>query len=335
MEAAMLDLRQVRSFVTVAREGSVTRAAELLNYAQSSVTAQIHALEEELGVPLFDRVGRGVSLTNVGADFMVHAERVLGVAEEARLSVRSGGEPSGRLTIAASESLLTYRLPELLRTFQCKFPAVEIVLHTSSVCASEVVIDPGVDLAITIDVPVLNPELAVETLREERMVCVVAKEHALAGMQRVTAEQMSAHQILLTERTCSYRGVFERTLAQAGSRVSKSLEFASVEAMKQCAVARMGVAVLPEFVVADELERGELVVVPWPARNLYVYTQILRNREKWFSPAAQAFWTNAVELLRKRKVALAGELHEEGRGRYQEGKGAEAGVELKVVGSVA
>lgn len=293
----MLDLRQVRSFVTVAREGSITRAADVLHYAQSSVTAQIHALEDDLGVPLFDRVGRGLSLTTAGTDFLVHAERLLGVAEAARLSIRSCGEPSGRLTITASESLLTYRLPEVLRIFQSRFPAVEIALHASTTCATLVALDPGVDLSITIDEPVLSSQFIAQALLEEPMVSVVSAEHPLAHAKKITAALMGEQQMLLTERTCSYRGVFERTLVQHGSRVARSLEFSSVEAIKQCAIARMGVAVLPQFVVADDLRSGKLIALPWPAQSLSVYTQIVRSREKWFSPAMQAFWNTAIEML--------------------------------------
>jgi DNA-binding transcriptional LysR family regulator len=293
----LLDLRQVKSFATVAREGSLTRAASLLNYAQSSVTAQVHALEQELGVPLFDRVGRGLSLTTAGTEFLGYAERLLGLAEEARLSASSGGQPAGRLTLAASESLLTYRLPDLLRTFQCEFPQVEIALHTSAVCASVLAMDAGVDLAITIDELVRDPQFVVQTLRAERMVSAVWPEHPLAHLKRVTAKEIADYQILLTERSCSYRALFERTLALHGSRVSRSLEFASVEAIKQCALARMGVAVLPEVVVAEELRKGTLIALPWPTRSLHVYTQIVRKKEKWFSPAMQAFWKSAIEQL--------------------------------------
>jgi DNA-binding transcriptional LysR family regulator len=299
----VLDLRQVKSFAMVAREGSVTRAAALLNYAQSSVTAQVHALEEELGVPLFDRVGRGLTLTTAGTEFLSYAERLLGLAEEARLSASSGGQPAGRLTIAASESLLTYRLPDLLRTFQCEFPTVEIALHTSAVCASVMAMDPGVDLAITIDELIRDPQFVVQTLRAERMVSAVWSGHPLAQLKRVTAKEIGEYQILLTERSCSYRALFEQTLALHGARVSRSLEFSGVEAIKQCALARMGIAVLPEVVVAEELRKGTLVALSWPTHSLHVYTQIVRKREKWFSPAMQAFWKSAIQQLSTAKQA--------------------------------
>ena len=297
----MLDLRQVKSFTAVAREGSLTRAAAVLHYAQSSVTAQIKALEEEVGAPLFDRIGRGLSLTTAGTQFLAYAERLLALEQEARTSA-AGGQPSGRLTIASSESLLTYRLPDLLRTFQGQYPAVEIALQATSVCGVAAVVDAAVDLSITIDEMVQDPSLMVETLRTEPMVSAVWAGHPLSDRKRVTAADICEFQILLTERSCSYRALFERSLAQSGTRIARSLELASVEAIKQCALARMGIAVLPQFVLAEELRKGTLIALPWPARGLEVYTQILRRKDKWFSPAMQAFWQGALKQLRPAAV---------------------------------
>src|SRR5580698_2385596 len=113
----LLDLRQVRTFLEVARTRSFTRAAAQLYYAQSSVTAQVQLLEKDLGLPLFNRLGRQVELTSAGRQFLSYAERLICLAEEARLSVQKNGEIAGPLVVSASESLLTYRLPELLRTF--------------------------------------------------------------------------------------------------------------------------------------------------------------------------------------------------------------------------
>ncbi|GAC1419823.1 MAG: hypothetical protein NVSMB62_13010 [Acidobacteriaceae bacterium] len=104
--------------------------------------------------------------------------------------------------------------------------------------------------------------------------------------------------MLLTEHSCSYRALFERTLAAAGVRPSRTLEFASVEAIKQCARARMGVAILPEMVVAEDLRARTLVALPWPRAELKVYIQLVRRRDKWVSPAMQAFWDTAITTLR-------------------------------------
>jgi DNA-binding transcriptional LysR family regulator len=137
----------------------------------------------------------------------------------------------------------------------------------------------------------------VESLRAEPVCAVVAREHPLAVRARVTPQQIGVEQLLLTEHSCSYRALFERTLAQAGVRPTRTLVFASVEAIKQCALARMGVAVLPEMVVAGELHAGTLVALPWPKGGLRVYIQLVRRKDKWVSPAMQAFWNEAVGAL--------------------------------------
>ena len=294
---AMLDLRQMRTFRTVAAERSFTRAAAVLHYAQSSVTAQIHGLEEELGVPLFDRLGRQVELTVAGHQLVKYADSLLELAEEAKLAVHSKGEPSGPLTVSASESLLTYRLPELLRTFQCRYPKVNLSLHTSEVCTSWSALDAGVDVALTIDEVVKAPSFIVKRLRTEPMVAAVSVDHPLAKRKKIAASDLAQQQILLTERSCSYRGLFERTMGAEGARITKALEFSSVEAIKQCALARMGVAVLPEFVLHEELKGGRLVALAWPEKRLSVYTQMIRHKDKWVSPVVEAFWTMATELM--------------------------------------
>jgi len=288
----MLDLRQIRTFRTVAAERSFTRAASVLNYAQSSITAQVHGLEEELGVPLFDRLGRQVELTAAGEQLLGYAAKLMELAEEAKLAVHSKGEPAGPLTVSASESLLTYRLPELLRAFQCRYPAVNISLHASLVCTYGTPLDPGVDIALTIDEPVRAPSYIVQRLRTEPMVAAVSADHVLAKKKKITAKDLVEQQILLTEQSCSYRA-----LMAEGARISKSLDLASVEAIKQCALARMGIAVLPEFVLHEELVKGSLVALAWPPQKLHVYTQMIRHRDKWVSPVVDAFWKMATELI--------------------------------------
>ena len=293
----LLDLRQVRTFLEVARTRSFTRAAAQLFYAQSSVTAQVQSLEKDLGLPLFNRLGRQVELTEAGRQFMTHAERLICTAEQARLSVQKDGRIVGPLVVSAAESLLTYRMPELLQTFQATYPDVQLTLHADATCATTAAGEPGVDLALSIDEPIEAPQLLVHKLRKERMLAVVAAGHPLAKKCCVTATELTGQQILLTDRMCSYRALFERTLGHEGGRVERQLEFASVEALKQCAIARMGVAVLPELVVTAELQRGALVALPWPQKPIYVYTQLIRHRDKWFSPVMQAFWTMATQLL--------------------------------------
>lgn len=297
----MLDLRQLRAFTAVVREGSFTRAAGALNYAQSSVTAQIQALEQQLGVPLLDRLPGRIELTAAGESLITYADRLLSLAEEACDSVQTSREPSGTLTLSASESVLTYRLPGLLRAFQDRYTKVKIELNAPGICEFGPPIEPGVDIAISINERIEQAHLIVEPLLTEPVRAVIAPDHPLATRGKITPQDIVAEQMLFTEHSCSYRALFERTLASAGVRPTRTLEFASIEAIKQCARARMGIAILPEMVIADDLQSKALVAIPWPRTPLKVYTQLVRRRDKWVSPAMQAFWDTALTTLRPLK----------------------------------
>ena len=293
----MLDLRLLRTFQAVASARSFTRATAALHYSQSSVTAQVQALEGELGVPLFDRSGRVVSLTSAGRQLRGYADRLLVLAEEARLAVRHQDAPAGTLTISAPETLLSYRLPGLLQAFQGAYPAVQLLLGSGSSCVPGNGLEPGVDVAFTLDLPVRAPQLVVVSLQEEAVRLVVAPDHPLARKPSLTGAELAREQFLVTIPTCGYRMLFERTLRAAGTRAVRCLDFESVEAIKQCAVARMGVGVLPRVVAAAEIALGKLVELPWPAgkrtRALTVHTQMMRHRDNWLSPNVAAFWSAA------------------------------------------
>ena len=136
---------------------------------QSNVTAQIKALEEELGMPLFDRLGRRVTLTDAGRRFQPFAEQALVVMEQGQRAIRNGAEPSGPLRISAPESILTYRLPPVLRVFRRRFPLVELVFvpHIGVTYAAE--LDAGkIDIAISMCDRPFNPSYKSVCLRTER-----------------------------------------------------------------------------------------------------------------------------------------------------------------------
>jgi len=290
----MLDLRELKTFRAVAGEKSFTRAANVLHYAQSSVTAQIQSLEAEVGVPLFDRLGRQVELTFAGRQLLLYADKLLSMAGEAQRAVRDEGEKTGTLTMLAPETLLAYRLPKLLKRFQSEYPGIHLSLSASESCGTGGDIEPNVDVAFSLDVPLRAPHLIVQPLRTEPIVLVVAAGHPLATKKKVKAQEIGAQQVLVNERACSYRALFERTLRAEGVPVTRSLELLSVEAIKQCALASLGVAVLPEVVVHREIQQGTLAVVDWPRRPLAVYTQLYRHRDKWMSPVMTAFWEMAI-----------------------------------------
>jgi DNA-binding transcriptional LysR family regulator len=298
-----VELRQLKIFRVVARTLNFTRAASELGYVQSNVTAQVQALERELGVPLFDRLGRRVVLTDAGRSLLRYAERLLDLEEEAREAVAGGGEPAGSLVVGAAPSLSAYRLPRLLRLFGSRFPRVKLSFRpTPHKELGARVADGSLDVAFLMEGPVRSASLLAEVLAEEPLVVLAPPDHPLVGSARVIPGDLAGEPVVLTEPGCNYRLMFERELAETGVEPAAALEFDGVEAVKQCVAAGMGVAMLPEITVEAELERGELAALRWAGKDHKIPVQMIQHKDKWVSPALAAF------LGVSRKVLSAGEL---------------------------
>lgn len=291
-----MELRQLETFRAVATALSFTRAAAALDYAQSSVTAQIQALEAELGVRLFDRLGRRVALTDAGERLLEYAERLLRLAEEARAALTNGGEPAGTLTIGAPETVLTYRLPSVLQRFRTRFPRVRLLFRPTPNAELQRAIGEGVlDVGFGLGEPMQSRSLEAELLGTEPLAIVAAPEHPLAAAARVEPGQLQRETLLLTRPGCGYRALFLSTLAAEGAPPAGSLDFGSVEAIKQCVAAGLGIAALPRVAVASELGDGQLVALAWSGPALAVAIQLLWHPARAWSPPLRAFLEIARE----------------------------------------
>jgi DNA-binding transcriptional LysR family regulator len=285
-----MEVRQLHIFRTLAEELNFTRTAEKVHTVQSNVTAQIRSLEEELGMPLFDRLGRRVALTEAGRRFQPFAEQALAAMEQGRRAIQNGDEPCGPLRIGAPESVLTYRLPEVLRQYRRRCPHVELIFLPYSDTSLLAEIDSGrFDMAILIADAVHSPSLESTRLRTERVFLIAHADHPLAGRSTVKPSDLSEQAMLLTTSGCNYRVKLDRILAMQNIRRGHVTEFSSVEALKQCVAAGMGVGLLPAVVVARELRQNQFKVLHWAGPSLDIATHILWHKDKWVSPAMKAF----------------------------------------------
>lgn len=295
-----MELRQLSMFKMLATTLSFTRTAAALGYVQSNISAQIQALEEELGAPLVDRLGKQVALTDAGQRFLPYVEQILTLVEEARMAVSEKSEPIGTLTISAPESLCTYRLPHLLSAFQRDYPQVRLMFRPCPVADLRRQVSEGaVDVAFVLEDALQVKGLMVEPLVREPVLLVAASDHPLTGRNEVCPADLDGECLLLTEVGCTYRNLFLQRLAMDGIYPTTILEFTSVEAIKQCVMARMGVTVLPRMAVERELAGGQLAALAWIEKEFHVMTQMLWHREKWLSPALQVFLAMARELFRE------------------------------------
>jgi len=285
-----MEVRQLQTFLVLAEELNFTRTAERVHTVQSNVTSQIKALEAELGSPLFDRLAKRVVLTETGRRFRPYAEKALAAMEQGLQAARFGAEPAGPLRIYAPESVLTYRLPPVLQAFRRSFPRVEIMFRpeTDNTLAEE--LECGrIDLAISMSDSVDAEQLSSVRLGSEDVYLFATPDHPLAHGRRVSPRDLADHTLLLTEAGCGYRKKLDQQLAAANVRPLHITEFSSVEAIKQCVIAGLGVGLLPEVVIACEVKKRQFALLNWHGGKMTIATHVLWHKDKWVSGGMRAF----------------------------------------------
>lgn len=298
-----MELRQLITFRMVASTLNFSRAAEVLNYVPSNVTMQIKALEEELGVRLFDRLGKQLVLTTAGERFLTHIQSVLEKLDEARSVVHDNENLSGTLTISANEVLCAYRLPAVFQLFRSRYPGVRLIFRSvPNQELKQTLFEGTADVVFMLDETILSTGLTVEPLQEETFRLFVAPDHPLAKPTALHLEDFHGEVFLVNEKGCTYRTMFDRTFEKRGIDDITYLEFQNAEAIKQCAIARIGIAFLPEITVEAEVERGELVALPWQLPDLHVYTHMAWHKDKWLSPIISSFIETAREVIEENKT---------------------------------
>ncbi|KGX92657.1 LysR family transcriptional regulator [Pontibacillus halophilus JSM 076056 = DSM 19796] len=280
-----MEIRHLQSFIKVVEYASFSKAAHSLDYAQSTITAHIKNLEDELGAPLFDRLGKKIQLTALGSSFLQKAKQMIQLYEESTHMAHPTEHPRGSLTIGAPESLAVYRLPSIMRAFKQAYPEVYLTVKVGDCPELYDQITKGdVDIALMLDVHADHyEELEMEDLLEEEMVVVEANDDIPLQSNRHTPT------VLYTEKGCSYRAVFDDYLYHNRIQPNHSMEFWSVEAIKQCVKCGLGIALLPAITVEEDRRQGKLTAIPWMKEGVHVRSMLAYHKHKWHSPAMKAF----------------------------------------------
>ena len=295
-----MDFKQLNAFLTISRLQSFTKAADALGYAQSTITTQIKLLESELDVKLFERIGKSTTLTHEGKKLLPYAKQILKLSSDIKTTVACEDKPSGTLTIGAAESLCVLRLPEILKKYRQLYPDVDVSLKFGS-CAdfrhylSENIIDVAFSLGVKID----SDEFISDVELPEKMLLLAYPGHHLINKDNVFPEDIADESLILTETGCSYRAAFERVLKDKGIKPNIILETGSVQAIKQFTMSGLGITILPEIAVKDEVLSKKLIPLNWAGPDLNIISQVLYHKDKWISPALREFISLSNKFLKK------------------------------------
>jgi DNA-binding transcriptional LysR family regulator len=276
----------------VATIGSFNQAAELLDYAQSTVSDQIRALETDLGIKLFHREGKQISLTAAGELFLQYAQKMINLEEEARTEVGGSEKISGSLSIRIPETISTYYLPPVLNQFHARFPAVDFNFNScSSQGLSEELRSGIIDCAFLITNEFRAVDLTTQTLTDVPLGLIAHPENPLAAKNNVTLAQLNEYPIFATTSDCSYFKILEKLFAEEKMSMSAVYRINSLEAIKRNIRNGTGIALLSKIAVHEEISKGLLVELPLTCGTLSAKMIMIWLKNKWHPPILEAFMT--------------------------------------------
>lgn len=280
-----MDIQLVKVFYTTAKEGSISKAAIKLNFAQSNVTLKIQQLEADLKTTLFYRHNRGITLTPYGQILVIYAEKILHITQEARLAVCESAVPLGPLHIGSMETTAAVRLPILLTQYHTEYPEVDITLTTGST-------DKHINAVLHYELngafitgPVEHPELVQEHVIDEELVLLTPMSHSSV----TSIQDVGLRTLLVFPNGCTYRTKLLQMLSEEGIIPIKVMDFGSIETIIGCVGAGLGISLMPRSYITEAAQQGRIRSHEIQGRHSSVSTVFIRRKDAIMTPAFSAF----------------------------------------------
>lgn len=279
-----MDLHVLRIFKAVADNGGIARAAEKLHCVQSNVSARLTQFEKTLDIKLFHRVGNRLVITDDGVRLLDYADRLLSLAEEARLAITGQGAPHGKLHIGSMETAAALRLPPVLADFHRQHPQVELQLSTGPTnFLVEQVLGRHIDIAL-VGGPVDSAELGQMEVFEEELVLVTDLAHPTV----VVPQDVQNRTVLSFRSGCAYRNRLERWFEE-GQVTPNVMEFGAFETILSCVGAGMGVTLMPASLLIKRNLLATVRMHTLPARIARVKTLLVWRKDRSRHAVRDAF----------------------------------------------
>lgn len=297
-------LRQLRTFKTVADLNSFSAAAGRLKLSQPSVSYQVKELEEALGLPLLDRLGKRVQLTEAGTLMYGYARRMLDVLDEATVAVEEiRGIKRGSLRVGASTTVGIYLLPAALGAFKKLHPGLVISLEIGTRArVQEQVLRNELDLAV-VGPALKDSDLEIVPFLTDELVVIAPAGHPLAGRKGLGLKDLAGQPFIMREAASGSRWSLEKAARKAGVKLSVAMELGSNGAIKHAVESGLGLAVISRYACALELSSGRLVeldVRGFPIRRDWHIVHLRRRKLPASVTAFIDFLKGASWLSRRR-----------------------------------
>lgn len=286
----MINLDQLRIFQAVAEARSFTRAADIVHLTQPGVSKHIKQMEEHYGVPLFDRLGKKVALTQAGEILFEATQEIMDSMRAAEQRIEEvKGSRGGKLVIGASFPLGMYVLPEILAAFRRQYPAVEVIVDIS---LSEKIVAKV--LANRLDVGLVSPgandpRVVSKQFMTDELIAIAPSNHRWARKKKIRPEELLGETFIVAARGAGTRAVVEERLKEKGIVLSNVIDFGNMEGVKRAVEAGLGVSIQSKSVVQREISDGFLAGVSLVGIDSELVRSYIYRKDKHLSNAARSF----------------------------------------------
>jgi DNA-binding transcriptional LysR family regulator len=290
-----MELRHLRTFRTIAVLGGFNQAADVLGYAQSTVSEQIKTLEADLNVRLFKRDGKRIALTAAGEMLLEYTQKMLSLEEEIRTEVSGSEEKHAFLAIRVPETVSTYYFPPIVSAFHQRYPKANFHFTNCAYFGLPEELRSGIiNLAFLITDEFRAADLETEKLLDVPLAMVTYPDNPLTSRRTISVSDVKTEPLLVPTNDCSYVHLLERIWMEEKVRPDLVIRLNCIEAIKQSVIARTGITVLPRVAVRREIDEGLLVELPWTSESFLL---MIWQKNKWLLPALEAFMGMIREVL--------------------------------------
>lgn len=291
-----MNTKYLTTFKTILEAGSFQKAADRLNYTQSTVTFQIKQLEEELSLKLFEKIGRKMELTQAGKDILPYVDAILLGAEQIRNYGKSLSEITGTLKLAIPDSILIYTMQPFIQAFMHEAPHVQLVINSlPSGEVNQSILEGTADIGVNCEKEHYPDTIIHKYLGTYRAILVAAPFTDRSLLDFTTPHQKKPFSLICNEPDGYYQLDMNQYLLEKNIVLNPPMKVQSIEAVKKCVMNRLGIAVVPSYSVVEELKNGALMRIKTDIDERTYHSIYLYHKNKWISPQMEL----ALRLLKQ------------------------------------
>ena len=293
-----MELRNLFTFLKIVETGSFSKAAEQLLYSQSTVTVQIQQLEEELHVQLFDRIGKKVYVTEKGQELHTYAQQMMELVQKISCIGSEGQELRGNLRIVSIDSLMVSVLPDILLEYHKRDPKVDIVVKSADSMAEidYMLSHNEADLGFLFLEKKGQKDLLSAFSLKERIVFSAPPSHPLATKKNISMEEIAQEKLIVSNKHASFTEILSTHAKALNQEIKPTFDIWNATGAMMMVKRGAGIGLIPYYLIADAVKKGELCTLDVPEMDLTVWVQALYHHHKVVTPQMSAFFALLEEV---------------------------------------